>query len=187
MEYAKNCPSGGKAKGEKVSIKHNFSLSLVPDCLPQPLQFQQPDPDPCVPPFITPGTSGCYYVPTVSTDYFTRAKSLCSDQGGRLVEIDSQKKQDEITPYLAADPATSGLTYFWMGATDEAVEGSWVWTTSGRPVTFSNWRPGQPGGGLAEGCTLFNLTANGLWQDNVCVQPSSYGKRKAICEIGENS
>ena len=153
--------------------------------MPQPQQSQQPDPDPCVPPFITPGTSGCYYVTTAVPVNFTAARSLCSDQGGRLVEIDSKEKQDEIFEYLTAGPSFQ-TDNFWIGATDEAVEGSWVWSTSGRPVTFTNWRAGEPSNWSAnQHCgrlVRLNHANAGKWEDVECNQLIM-----TLCEIGEHS
>ena len=147
--------------------------------MPQPQQSQQPDPDPCVPPFITPGSSGCYYVDTTVVN-FTTARSLCSDQGGRLVEIDSQEKQDEITEYLANNPILASSGY-WMGATDEAEEGSYVWSTSGREVTFFYWEGGQPGPGATTMQRQDCLALNSKWYDVECGLT-----RGAICETGES-
>ncbi len=40
--------------------------------------------------------------------------------------------------------ATFGITsWFWIGFTDQASEGDWLWTT-GEPVTYTNWNPGEP-------------------------------------------
>ena len=155
--------------------------------MPQPQQSQQPDPDPCVPPFITPGTSGCYYVDTTASVNFTAARSLCSDQGGLLVEIDSQEKQNEIFQYLDANPSFR-TNYSWLGATDRDVEGNWVWTTSGRPITFTNWLAGEPGPGAlldVQDCTEMRRVDEawhaGKWADTQCDN-----LRQPICEIGEN-
>ena len=169
--------------------QHNCSMPLPPDCIAQPQPFQQPQPDPCVPPFITPGTSGCYYIETTAVN-FAGATSLCSDQGGRLVEIDSQEKQDEIFQYLDTNPSFR-TAIFWFGATDVAVEGSWVWTTSGRPVTFTNWLVGQPHlladqpdnyNGIDDCIGMFRVDQGlGKWVDWLCADTL-----KAICEIGED-
>ncbi|XP_063404354.1 uncharacterized protein LOC134687826 [Mytilus trossulus] len=33
---------------------------------------------------------------------------------------------------------------FWIGGTDEKVEGEWLWVESGNPLTYTNWAPGTP-------------------------------------------
>ena len=35
-------------------------------------------------------------------------------------------------------------TGVWLGANDEAVEDSFVWLPSGKPVVFGDWDSGQP-------------------------------------------
>jgi len=35
------------------------------------------------------------------------------------------------------------IAFAWIGFTDEAEEGKWVWVT-GEPVTFTNWYRGEP-------------------------------------------
>lgn len=61
------------------------------------------------------------------------AVSLCEQDGGYLVTINSAKENKFV--YSLATP--------WLGATDEAVEGTWEWVT-GEPFEYMNWAPGQP-------------------------------------------
>ncbi|CAL4160118.1 unnamed protein product [Meganyctiphanes norvegica] len=51
----------------------------------------------------------------------------------------------------------------WLGATDAASEGTWVWQISGKELELSNsmWRHNQPGSGTSQNC----LEA-GIWSDN---------------------
>ncbi|CAG2232217.1 unnamed protein product [Mytilus edulis] len=32
---------------------------------------------------------------------------------------------------------------FWLGGTDEVIEGVWVWATTGKDLTYTNWFPGD--------------------------------------------
>ena len=54
---------------------------------------------------------------------------------GYLVSILSQAEQGFLSGTFGAN--------FWIGFTDEALEGTWVWT-SGEPVSYTNWAPGEP-------------------------------------------
>ena len=113
-----------------------------------------------------------------------------------MVEIDSQEKHDEIARHIDVDLGER-TNYFWIGATDEAVEGSWVWRTTGRPVvsTYQEpgkavmstyWAAGQPGDSVqSQNCVVFGLDK---WQDLECSGATwaSASRRGAICEIGEN-
>lgn len=53
-----------------------------------------------------------------------------------------------------------------LGATDIANEGSWVWQDSLLPVAYSNWAPGEPNGGILINCLW--IQSNGKWEDTFC-------------------
>jgi hypothetical protein len=38
----------------------------------------------------------------------------------------------------------TGKTDFWIGLSDIAREGRWVWMTSGKSAEYTNWRAGEP-------------------------------------------
>ncbi len=50
----------------------------------------------------------------------------------------------------------------WMGLNDLGAEGNWNWS-SGAPVTFTAWNPGEPNGGTFENCV--ELQDSGGWND----------------------
>ena len=60
-------------------------------------------------------------------------------------------------------------TYYWMGLTDDMVEGIWRWKSNGLQNTFSDWGSDQPnnGGGI-EDCACFKMTDSGRWHDYRC-------------------
>jgi len=54
---------------------------------------------------------------------------------------------------------------YWIGANDQKQEGVWV-DSSGRPVTFLNFRPSEPNGGSRENCIDgSNGWAEAVWND----------------------
>jgi len=60
------------------------------------------------------------------------------------VAINDQEEQEFINEtFLSDDPA---LITAWTGLTDEAEEGTFVWTT-GEPLTYQNWEAGEPNDG----------------------------------------
>ena len=65
------------------------------------------------------------------------ARDFCADMGGYLATIGS-KEEDELVFNLTGKNGD-----IWLGATDEAEEGNWVWIT-GEPWTYSHWGAGQP-------------------------------------------
>ena len=65
---------------------------------------------------------------------------------------------------------------FWVGATDEHEEGSWIWTTSGRSFSgdtmFTDWITNPPnpdnGGGNEHCLDLIDGFGNEIWNDAFC-------------------
>ena len=106
-----------------------------------------------------------------------------------MVEIESQEKWDEIKTIIDNDPARQPELYsegYWIGATDKAVEGSWLWVTSGRSVTSwaisqfvleAVWSPNGP----YENCAV--LTMDIIYMRAWNCEAS----KPVICEIGENN
>ncbi len=64
------------------------------------------------------------------------AREACARLGGRLAMIKDQATQDFIAQMA------NGVE-LWLGATDEKVEGLWVWLDGSR-VEFKNWDEWQP-------------------------------------------
>jgi hypothetical protein len=86
--------------------------------------------------------------------------------GGHLATIRTASEQAWIESNFGAYLGTNGL---WIGLNDLTTEGQWVWS-SGEPVTFLNWAPGEPNNGstLEEDAGQLLGTASGLaqWQWN---------------------
>ena len=54
----------------------------------------------------------------------------------------------------------------WIGLTDEAVEGTFVWVT-GEPLSYTNWYPGNPNNtGGNENHVIMNFFNSGQWADH---------------------
>lgn len=69
------------------------------------------------------------------------AKLQCEFFGGHLVTITSAEENAAVISIMKfEDP---GNYNYWLGATDSAVEGTWVWVT-GEPFEFKNWSQNQP-------------------------------------------
>ena len=56
----------------------------------------------------------------------------------------------------------------WIGGTDAASDGTWVWSPSDSPLSYTNWHPGEPNNEYNQDCLLFNFDAFGKWDDNYC-------------------
>lgn len=87
------------------------------------------------------GGNGHYYGITDSTMSWTAAEDFARTLGGHLVAINSVAEQAFIETTLLT--GANEKTIAWIGLNDAASEGSYVWTT-GEPVSFFNWAPGEP-------------------------------------------
>jgi len=68
------------------------------------------------------------------------AENKCEALGGHLVAITSSNENEAIIQWIR----TSGMKdWYWLGGTDEVVEGDWRWIT-GEPWSFTYWDPIQP-------------------------------------------
>ena len=63
----------------------------------------------------------------------------------------------------------------WLGATDEKLEGAWMWV-DGTEMKFKAWAPGEPGGRRAEN---YLFLIHGAWEDHSNGRPQVIGY---ICE-----
>ncbi|VDI21864.1 Hypothetical predicted protein [Mytilus galloprovincialis] len=82
-------------------------------------------------------------------------------------------------------PMLSNGDGFWIGGTDEVIEGVWVWAASGKPLTYSNFYKSVPNidknaNPNGENCLeIVQWTGNvGKWNDNNCSEESHF-----ICEM----
>ena len=94
------------------------------------------------------------------------AASVLNGVNGHLVTISNAAENDFV-----AGLSTSNFRS-WIGFTDEASEGNFVWIT-GERVLFQNWGPGEPSG---DGDFVEFLGSNDQWNDVTSPNPptSSY-------------
>jgi outer membrane protein OmpA-like peptidoglycan-associated protein len=149
-----------------------------------------------------PGTNEYYdanssryyrFVPATSALSWTSARDAAEamilfGQRGYLAEINSQAENSFIGTETSA-------TNIWIGASDRAVEGTWIWdgatSTYNKPAgsggsaqgaggAFSSWASGEPndhvsGGVDREDCAVTNWSgAVGRWNDLPCASAYAY-------------
>jgi hypothetical protein len=89
------------------------------------------------------------------------AGALGSDLGGRLAVVTSEEQNDFSTRLVSG----YGLDAAWLGATDERVEGRWVWV-DGTLMGYSNWGTGQPNNKQSsEHYLVLLVSQGGKWSD----------------------
>jgi hypothetical protein len=111
------------------------------------------------------------------------ARESCAARGYHLVIIDNQEENDWLWS-LAREPAE---THWYIGLTDEVVEGTYVWVDgrtaweggpTGAPVTFTNFAGGSPGENLYEDCLILADDRSGQWVEIDCGREMAF-----ICEL----
>lgn len=144
-------------------------IPMVVDAAPPP------DLAPDVAPRICEGTSdpdgNCYVVFRTAQDRKTRAAAslACEELDMTLAIINS------ATSNATVQGLVTGLDV-WLGATDVAAEGTYLWP-DGTPLTFANFRAGEPNNGAgngAENCLVIEGGKGGTWDDRPCGQSLPY-------------
>ena len=130
---------------------------------------------------------GCYLFLTTPITW-AGAKQTCDDLHGHLVKIETEEENEEL--YEEAVRLNTAEVSYWIGLTDAAREGNWVWS-QGERVNFTNWSTHQPDNAKVrnpdgENCAVLNTNIKGRgywnaprkWNDGSCA--SQVG---AICEF----
>lgn len=96
----------------------------------------------------------------VSGDFtWHQAKTDAEARGGHLATITSQAEFDYVLS-LGVLPSDS----YFLGATDEAQEGVWVWLT-GEPWEYSAWSPNEPNNQGLENYLVASASSSHRWND----------------------
>jgi hypothetical protein len=124
-----------------------------------------------------PETGACYMLFTDRVSWID-ARDACTSlsPGTRLITLTTLEEHELLVDM------SMGFNV-WLGATDAAQEGEFLWVT-GEPVTFAVWDEGEPsndnGSGVPENCViLINAgTRAGTWDDRGCGNLNSYACKR---------
>ncbi|KAG7177914.1 macrophage mannose receptor 1-like isoform X1 [Homarus americanus] len=130
----------------------------------------------CSPPYTQVGDR-CLFIDNVLSGNWTELTAVCQDLGGELVDLHDANLLAYIVEHLY-ETGRSDVSY-WVGATDQAVEGQWNWLT-GAPVHMNTplWgdlKDGvqQPTGGAKENCAVLLKEDYYFMHDASCSNPHS--------------
>jgi len=101
--------------------------------------------------------NGHTYYRSNSSATYTTAKTACENAGGTLVVITSAGENDFIKTNLGYNH------HIWIGLTDEADEGTYVWATGESFGDYVNWSSGQPDAAQDYGGMYYHT---GYWWDD---------------------
>ena len=108
----------------------------------------------------------CYQYSTISSNWID-AELACESQGAQLASFDSLSEYEAVMEYYYGSGGRSTIIT-WIGLTDIAEEGSFVWV-DGSTSTFRNWDRRQPDNTKgAEHCTFIWDTTDRKWNDAPC-------------------
>ena len=115
------------------------------------------------------------------------AKRYCELFGGSLASVNSAADNAAVLEALHNEPLLEGETT-WLGGSDIALEGTWVWASDGRAFSqlgqpfddaFVRWNFGEPNDwGNGEDCLEMRID-DGTWNDRSCQVPIG-----SVCQGG---
>ena len=88
-----------------------------------------------------------------------KARTSCLSLGGDLASVGSEEENNFIN---------SLGTNFYLGGSDSAQEGTWVWS-DGTAWTYDKWQAGEPiNDNNYENCLIGNWRERRTWNDGTC-------------------
>ncbi|XP_022295073.2 perlucin-like [Crassostrea virginica] len=120
--------------------------------------------EPCPGGWTHHGTS-CYSFVTSAKEHWVSASYFCSLHEATLVEVNSANESDFLRRQLSSLGVHAD---FWIGLTDDSLEGKWEWLPSGATPSYTEWAPGQPDNGHNEDCALMSRSKDYHWNDDQC-------------------
>jgi hypothetical protein len=115
--------------------------------------------------------TGAHWVCTTGRSW-AMADAACQGFAGGLAVVNDAAEQSAIA--AAADPLV-GAGRYWIGLSDTALEGTFVWR-DGSALGFSSWAVGEPNGGNASDCVQ-GRGATTTWSDADCATLAAF-----VCE-----
>eukprot|EP00964_Phaeocystis_antarctica_P036489 scaffold20839_cov43-Phaeocystis_antarctica.AAC.2 len=95
---------------------------------------------------VPPPPPPCTYTLMSDSLSWAAADASCQAAGMQLASVQSAAQNALLLAAAASNTV-------WIGGNDAAVEGAWVWSPSNTPLTYTNWKAGEPNDyGSGEGC-----------------------------------
>ena len=97
------------------------------------------------------------------------ANAACQAVGLQLATVQSAAENAALVTAVAGNQV-------WIGGTDAASEGTWGWSPSNTPLSYTNWNAYEPNNSGGEDCMQLRSTG-GTWNDARCTS-----KYKYVCQ-----
>ncbi|XP_039429135.1 lectin subunit alpha-like [Culex pipiens pallens] len=109
-----------------------------------------------------------YFIPNLKANWY-KASEFCNSQDMALASVESVEKHQSLVKFIESTDKFSNASRFWLGGSDLAEEGTFVWAPTGRLVTFAAWAENEPNNvNGTENCIeiIHNTYVNIRWQWN---------------------
>lgn len=113
-------------------------------------------------------------VPRVST--LQEARTFCGLTNSSLfIPEDEESNTRLFNESIMFLDTCGGRSYrlLFLDGTDDIEEDSWVAGSSGRPLVYQNWAPGEPNGGRKGNCVVMRKS-DGKWGDTLCSEKQCF-------------
>ena len=97
------------------------------------------------------------------------ANAACLAAGLQLATVESAAQNALLVTVAAGNTV-------WIGGTDAASEGTWLWSPSNTLLSYFNWAAREPNGLTHENCLV--AYSSGTWNDDGCTK-----KKKYACQL----
>ncbi|OWF46013.1 perlucin-like protein [Mizuhopecten yessoensis] len=119
----------------------------------------------------------CYHI-SRDTEEWVTAEEMCKLYGATLVQIETLEEDKFLSEHLRNYSQVYNDHEFWIGLSDWALEGNFIWVPEGLTPLYTNWGPGEPDNDHKDQhCTIIYTQEHYQWYDRTCNQQYSY-----ICE-----
>ncbi|XP_019638459.1 PREDICTED: neurogenic locus notch homolog protein 1-like [Branchiostoma belcheri] len=107
---------------------------------------------------------------------YIEARQVCANDSGFL----AMTKDNDVHEFLVNNVADPNSPTYWIGLSDLATEGVWLWedgTPHDKNADYNRWLPGEPNNEGEEDCTYIEGGSRG-WNDWKC-----HNTRPFICQL----
>ena len=89
--------------------------------------------------------------------------------------VPTYKANKDINTNISSSPASLTSKSYWLGATDEAEEGMWVFSHNQLTVPMGNpfWKHGKPSVSTSSNCAVLDAASDHRWADVSCTFSSN--------------
>lgn len=129
----------------------------------------------CPEDWINAGYLGCFYFDNTEINRhltWVEAMDSCSSIGGFLAEVITEEQADFLKSLATLEQSLTGIQKWWLGLSDFAHEGRWVWSYSGVESEFTQWAAKSPDTSAdnKKDCVIMSAKDQFLWRDKLCYE-----------------